>query len=402
MEENRKHRREQHQEEHRQERRQADGLLVYRFSRAADASSWAFSPWHRVPSEAYGGYDLVAARCIAAGEVILREYPLLEAVAPDSDGARGWATAVLKAFCTASVGVRTAVLAITAVGQHEIPAARAYTRMAEDAASEVALCTTLPWRTACPQISDRTLAKVCLIARLNGYEFGDGRTALFTLGCQMNHACDSNVRFSSREHDGRGCFIAARDIAIGESLCTSYLGDMTSAMSTPARRDALLESKLFTCVCPQCCGASDPQRHIPCPGCHTRDAADGALSAAVAFGRGRVRYAHPSSADAGARWLCSDCPSGWSIEEVLPGPRSASGVSGRAWEKVLENNTLHFHERATLQLERGKGLQLLPEATAMHEAVSRNVGCQHWTTRRLAEIMAGASAQAEEAARLAM
>ena len=91
-----------------------------------------------------------------------------------------------------------AVLATNAVGQHGEAAAGAYRAMASGATREVALCAHLPWRLAHPDITDSTLADVCLIAQLNGYEFGQSRTALFALGSQMNHACDSNVRSGER------------------------------------------------------------------------------------------------------------------------------------------------------------------------------------------------------------
>ena len=155
-----------------EERRQADGLLVLSSGKAA--SSWSFSSWRRVSSAAYGGFDLVASRDIREGEIIVRESPLLHAAAPDHNEA-GWATNFLKSFCAASKAVRIAVLATHAVGQHEAAAASAYHEMHNGAVDEVALCTDLPWRLACPEILDSTLCDVCLIAQLNSYAFGAGR-----------------------------------------------------------------------------------------------------------------------------------------------------------------------------------------------------------------------------------
>ena len=65
-----------------------------------------------------------------------------------------------------------------------------------------------------------TACSVC-----SAYAFGEGRTALFELGCMLNHSCDANIRYSSTTRDGRGCFVAQRDIRSGESLCTNYLGE---------------------------------------------------------------------------------------------------------------------------------------------------------------------------------
>jgi hypothetical protein len=186
-----------------------------------------------VRSEDFGGYDVVAMRPITAGEIVVSEVPLLEASAPDSNEV-GWATAIMRTFCSSSKAVQIAVLATTAVGQHEAAANSAHREMCVGAAREVALCADLPWRRAHPDIADSTLASVCLIAQLNSYAFGAGRTALFQLGCQMNHACDSNVRYSSTAREGRGSFVARRDIAMGESLCTNYIGE-TSGIRTLQR-----------------------------------------------------------------------------------------------------------------------------------------------------------------------
>jgi hypothetical protein len=185
---------------------------------------------------------------------------------------------------------------------------------------------------------------------------------------------------------------------------------MTNVMSTPARRDALLASKLFTCLCAKCSADADPHRAVPCPRCHARDGTERELSAAVAAGRGDVSYARPSSAAPGAHWLCATCDRAcdaiagprrrYSVEQVFPGPASAGGLAGRAWERVLERNVLHFQERAEQSLLCGHGESLLPEASGLHEVISRSVGSEHWTSRRLSQILAGAREQAQLSARL--
>lgn len=387
-------RREEKRQEGRQERRQANGLLL--LGSSGNASEWRFPSWRTVSNPAFGGYDMVASRRIAKNEIIVDETPVLVATSPDCD-VEGWAMQILEEFCAAPAAVREKLLKTNAVGQHEAAAQEAHTQMCAGADSEVALCANLPWRRAHPEILDSTLARVCLIARLNVYSFGASRAALFAVGSQMNHACDANVRFSSTEREGRGCFIARRDILLGESLCTNYIGEMTDVMSTPARRDALLASKLFTCQCAKCCDAADPLRHVPCPGCHTREGVERSLASSIAAGSSDVHYARPLSAEPGARWLCEHCFDSrgtWTAEEVLVGPRSAGGLAGRPWEVVLERNVLHFDIKAQQLLARGLGAALVEQAEGLHEAVSRSIGSQHWTTRRLAEILEGARAQA--------
>ena len=79
------------------------------------------------------------------------------------------------------------------------------------------------------------------------------------------------LRLQCSWHDG-GCFYTTRAVAIGEHLSCNYLGDYTRQMSTPARREALRDSKLFWCMCARCTRVADPDRHVPCPGCHPRGA----------------------------------------------------------------------------------------------------------------------------------
>ena len=202
----------------------------------------------------------------------------------------------------------------------------------------------------------------------------------------MNHACDANVRFSSTERDGRGCFIARRDVAVGESLCTNYIGEMTDVMSTPLGVMLSSASKLFTCQCAKCRTAADPLRHVPCP-------------AAI---RARVECSLPASIAAGRRCIMRiRCPQNQvhsgcvtTVRRVAAhgrlrmswSGRAPGGLTGRPWEVVLERNVLHFdakHSRCCAWL----GAALVEQAEGLHEAVSRSVGSRHWTTRRLAEIL---------------
>ena len=111
-----------------------------------------------------------------------------------------------------------------------------------------------------------------------------------------------------------------------------------------ARRDALLASKVFTCMCTKCTANEDPKRHVPCPLCHPRgNGEERELEPSVALATVRVSYAEPSSAveDGGAHWRCARCPTRrFTDAEVLPGPKSGGGLMGRAWERLLERHIL--------------------------------------------------------------
>ena len=392
----------------------ASGLLARKTDADKDRSTWNFCSWTKIESAAFGGHDVIANRKIAAGEVIISELPLLHAAAPDTNE-DGWASASLRAFAGASATVQARVLAISAAGDHEeaarsdgsskeqgATAADNQKRMCAEATNEVARCADQPWRRAAlPIINDEMLCRVVHIFHLNGYTYGakSELTALFALGCQLNHSCDANVRYKmSTDASGHGCFVARRDIASGESLCTNYIGEYADIMSTPARRDALLASKLFTCRCAKCSASVDPHRHVPCPGCHKRQGAERELARQIAWdSKGHVHYARPISADPDARWLCERCPEQrWRIEQVIPGPGSAGGLEGRAWERVVERHVLHLEARAEAAFERGDGVSLEGEANEMHGLVMHSLGRRHWTTVRTAEIVAGVRAQAAD------
>uniref|UniRef100_A0A7S2CIS0 SET domain-containing protein n=1 Tax=Haptolina brevifila TaxID=156173 RepID=A0A7S2CIS0_9EUKA len=373
---------------------EAAGLVLRRIS---GSSSWSFSSsssqtdhptWERVVCAAFGGYDVVAKRAIRIGEVIITERPLLEATSPDQREP-GWAEDCLRAFCNASKAVRAECLAMHAGGGGSAEESGGTTEemegMVASAVQEVGLCANKQWRRKNMHIDDNTLQRVCMVFNLNSYEFGSdlSHSALFKLGCMLNHSCDSNVRYTATKQRGHGCFIARRDISMGESLCTNYIGEYATIMSTPARRDVLMSSKLFKCLCARCTDHTDLHRHVPCPGCHPRDGSERELAPLVAYGHGTVHYARPSSAEAGALWLCSHCTSPgtngleagrrWRVEQVIPGPGSMGGVSGRAWERLIEKHVLHLDTRAVAEFVRGNGLSLHEEVAVWYEQVARSL-----------------------------
>ena len=172
--------------------------------------------------------------------------------------------------------------------------------------------------------------------------------------------------------------------AEGEIPTANYLGPHASAMSTVARREALLASKLFVCGCARCACRDDPARLLPCPGCHPRGD-NGALPGLVAVERCAVRYAVPRYA-AGARaddaptWHCAHCGGAWGCEAVLPAP--APHAPGRAWERALERRVLAIDPRCG----GGGDGPSRDQAEEVARLVTGALGARHWAGKRARQI----------------
>ena len=348
------------------------------------------------------GHHLVATKALGANEVLLLEAPLLDAVSPPTM-CEGWAEHVLRAFCASSCEIQSRVLNFHVGSGCVVPSAS----MLLDVSTQVSLYAGQPWRR---EHSDGVLENVCLVFRLNAYSYGHGgeRSALFEAGSKFSHTCDHNVSYAS-QHDG-GCFYTTRAVAIGEHLSCNYLGDYTRQMSTPARREALRDSKLFWCMCARCTRVADPDRHVPCPGCHPRDG-DGRLADVIAFASTRsdsVRYAVPNmraaaelrlgghaqgayatsaegaatngGEEGGKPWYCKHCKQHWSSAEALPGPSELS-MSGRTWERTVEHHVLSMGER--WDAGRGEASSGVGVDETCHLAllVAKTFGGKHWTTK---------------------
>ena len=77
----------------------------------------------------------------------------------------------------------------------------------------------------------------------------------------------------------------------------------------------------------------------------------------------------------------------------MPGPVSMGGVAGREWEKMIENNVMHFERHADEALSSGEGRAIEVDAEGMLDIVARSLGSKHWTAVRLASILHGARRQ---------
>lgn len=361
------------------------------FGNSTAACAPPLKSWKRCYSRDEG-YHLVATRYIHEGEIILSELPILSAKAPSAN-VPGWAQASLCAFCKASTATQKAVLCLHSGSSHA-SCIEEYAVAKRLISEEVQRCASKAWRTARAHIADSVLERVCLVIMLNAYAFGSKSDlmAIFATATAMNHSCEANVRADSSVQPGCGCFLAKRAIHQGEALTTNYIGGLVALMSTTARRQALLASKLFVCRCRRCCEDADVGRRVPCPVCHPRQRSLGGdceFSKEVALGRVLVHYAMPLSGEPDALWWCEHCEQTHDDAAVMPGPMSQGGLAGRNWETVVEQHVLNMDrmwcDRGSMAL--GELQLLFGEARDLFTSVSLSMGNQHWTTRRLHEIL---------------
>ena len=303
------------------------------------------------------------------------------------------AQASLRVFCKASNATQKAVLSLHSGSSHA-SCIKEYALAKRLVSEEVERCASKAWRKVRADITDSVLERVCLIIMLNAYAFGDEseNMAIFATATAMNHSCEANVRADSSVEPGRGCFLAKRPIHEGEALMTNYIGDLVALMSTPARRQALLTSKMFVCQCQRCCEDADVGRRVPCPACHPRERSLGGdyeFSKEIALGRVPVHYAMPLSGEPDALWRCEHCEQTHDDAAVMPGPTSQGGLAGRSWETVVEQHVLNLDR---MWCDRGDMFSgelqhLFGEARDLFTSVSLSMGNQHWTTRRLHGIL---------------
>ena len=153
---------------------------------------WTFAPFCRESNAAMGGFDCVATTWIAKGTVLLSEAPLLEAIAPEKNVNCGWAADILETFCKATDATREALLATTAAGSpggdKEITTASDKMLADADAEVELFMRQTAFKRHAGDKLRRGDLVRIAMIFNLNSYGFGEGRGALFQLGCMFNRA----------------------------------------------------------------------------------------------------------------------------------------------------------------------------------------------------------------------
>ena len=108
------------------------------------------------------------------------------------------------------------------------------------------------------------LEKVMLIWACNAFQGG----RIYKIISRVNHNCNPNSIIQADGETQR--LVAASEISQGEEITISYLGSMLYA-DTEARNDKLKKTKFFDCKCERCLTPeNDKAGCIPCPTCHPR------------------------------------------------------------------------------------------------------------------------------------
>lgn len=115
------------------------------------------------------------------------------------------------------------------------------------------------------------IIRLVLILARNSHPCGGGGVGLFRLGAIFNHSCRNNVR--TRPGTGRHrIWYAGEDIAKGTELTASYIDQCHPVllMDTERRRQYLMATKLFHCVCDRCQDPLSLESCLPCPQCRVQ------------------------------------------------------------------------------------------------------------------------------------
>jgi len=94
------------------------------------------------------------------------------------------------------------------------------------------------------------------IYETNCYALGDETDAgLFLTVSRMNHSCRPNANHIWRPDLQKTVIFAARDIGVGDDICTSY--GPSECLGTSGRRDYLRDRFAFECQCEMCMEGND-------------------------------------------------------------------------------------------------------------------------------------------------
>jgi len=116
------------------------------------------------------------------------------------------------------------------------------------------------------------------VLRTNGVALPGGGTAVYGMACRANHSCQPNAALRVAA-DSSIQVIALRDVAPGEDVLVSYLGEGDLLKPTEHRRRLTSRTWGFSCDCVRC-RRPDDTRGFLCPGCgsghvHALPAAEG-------------------------------------------------------------------------------------------------------------------------------
>jgi len=96
----------------------------------------------------------------------------------------------------------------------------------------------------------------------------DGRySGLFEIASKASHSCDPNVTFHSNLETRLLTYRALKPISEGEMICLSYLSDDELQQPITKRRARLWLGKLFWCFCSRCNSRFDDCRSFICLHC---------------------------------------------------------------------------------------------------------------------------------------
>ena len=366
------------------------------------------------------GRTLVATRPIAAGTVLLSEFPLLMSV---RELPRDTLQAVLDAETSAphadTVKNAHAFLRAPEATQELFLRECCGEEGFEDAEHSfiIEMREGANWCVrhdpACAGVAEARLARALCIFAQNSFE-SDKRvgSAVHLHGSKWTHRClrpNCDVAGNNRP-DGRITCRAIRDVAAGEVLSISYVSSFRH-LSTRCRREALLEIRGFWCECDDC--HTDDMRCLPCPSCQPRDA-HGLLQRTGDEGDLK-RIGPPAPSSAGVvlsnapSWQCERCGQ-QCTDAVVDTPCAApaaheawAGSGGRpwplplpaggllTWESTIEDATLRMCAKSEEKREAG-GWEVADEIgeleglAALLDAVRAVLGERHWVQCTMFEI----------------
>jgi SET domain-containing protein len=102
----------------------------------------------------------------------------------------------------------------------------------------------------CNVFPEESLGVEVAIVRTNGFDIRDGvGSAVYATLARINHSCAPNARQEHMLSTGEERIVASRDIAAGEEVNISYIN---ICQPISRRREQLLESYKFHCVCTSC------------------------------------------------------------------------------------------------------------------------------------------------------
>ena len=234
-----------------------------------------------------GGKAAVATRRIRAGEVVLCEKPLhLWPVSVDAldAAARALHERIVQAWPEGDMGLaasggdlagrtRLAVHMVARCGLPDDVLAQLdnFSRPTEFGGLDVQ-----PLRVSVQIVAARVdevravgaeaMLEWLLVVMTNSHSFAGQRAALHCTGSKFAHGCNPHVHYVSSEENGL-VYRAVRDIADGQVIFFSYLGERDLWASTARRQAVLRSSKLFRCACERCATDADFLRPLPCPSC---------------------------------------------------------------------------------------------------------------------------------------